>query len=147
MSDDTTVYKPFKKFIWGAVLLLYFSAVSCLMITCYFLPAVPFLDKSQSLWTNRRIYCQVSQSNPLPTFKWQHQHGPCLNFNPECNPDKSRWSDLPASFVVSPPSDDATRKSTVAIPKDTQSGFFRCKATNREVSAENVMKFFVSGEL
>ncbi|PFX14424.1 Fibroblast growth factor receptor 1 [Stylophora pistillata] len=106
---------------------------------------VPFLDKSHSLWTNRRIYCQVSRSNPLPTFKWQYQRDPCLNFNPECKPDKSRWSDLPASFAVSPPSDDATRRSTVAIPKDTESGFFRCKATNREGSAENVMKFFVSG--
>ncbi|RMX55640.1 hypothetical protein pdam_00001669 [Pocillopora damicornis] len=106
---------------------------------------VPTLDKSKSFWTSRRIYCEISQSNPLPTFKWQHQNGPCLNFNPECYPDNSNWKDLPTSFVISPPSGDATYRSTVDIPLDTPSGFLRCLAANTGGSDENMMRFFASG--
>lgn len=109
--------------------------------------AVPTLDKSKSFWTSRRIYCEISQSNPLPTFKWQHQNGLCLNFNPECYPDNSNWKDLPASFVISPPSGDATDRSTVDIPLDTPSGFLRCLAANTGGSDGNMMRFFASGEL
>ena len=112
-----------------------------------FSSAVPSLDKSKSFWTSREIYCKISQSNPLPTFKWQHQNGRCLNSNPECYPDNNRWEDLPASFVISPPSGVATKRSTVGIPRDTRSGFLRCVATNTGGSAENMMRFFASGEL
>ena len=102
--------------------------------------------KSESFWTTNRVYCQVSRSNPLPVFKWQYQNGPCLNINPECNPDSSKWKDVPSGFVISPPGDVPTARSTVDVPKDLPSGFLRCKATNTRGSDENVMRVFVSGE-
>ena len=90
-----------------------------------------------------KIYCQVSRTNPLPTFKWQHQGWLCI----ECKPDKNLWRDINENFDTSPSVDMPTAKSTLIIPKDAQSGFFRCVATNARGSDYNVLKFSARGEL
>ncbi|KAJ7377511.1 hypothetical protein OS493_028494 [Desmophyllum pertusum] len=103
---------------------------------------VPTLDKSKPFWMTNKIYCQVSRTNPLPTFKWQHQGWLCI----ECKPDKNRWRDINENFDTSPSVDMPTAKSTLIIPKDAQSGFFRCVATNARGSDYNVLKFSARGD-
>ena len=96
------------------------------------------------------MYCQASRTNPLPKITWQHQTGLCLNINPECKSDNTKWRDITssASFVISPGDDVATTKSTLTIPRDAPSAFFRCIARNvRGTRVGSTMSFFASGEL
>ncbi|KAL9972277.1 hypothetical protein ACROYT_G018560 [Oculina patagonica] len=109
---------------------------------------LPKFDKTKSFWITNQIYCQVSETNPLPKITWQHQTGLCLNINPECKPDDNRWRDITksANFVISPGVDVATAKSTLTMPKDAPSAFFRCLARNaRGSSVNSAMSFFASG--
>ncbi|XP_078371749.1 fibroblast growth factor receptor 4-like [Oculina patagonica] len=110
--------------------------------------SLPKFDKTKSFWITNQIYCQVSETNPLPKITWQHQTGLCLNINPECKPDDNRWRDITSSanFVISPGVDVATAKSTLTMPKDAPSAFFRCLARNaRGSSVNSAMSFFASG--
>ena len=111
--------------------------------------ALPSLDKVKSLWIRNEISCQVKRSNPLPKISWQHQNGLCLIHNPKCLPDSSKWQDISSSanMVISPGIDVATVKSTLKIPKDYQSAFFRCVARNVRGADSHMMSFFSSGEL
>ena len=111
--------------------------------------ALPILDKVKSFWITNEISCQVNRSNPLPKILWQHQNGLCLINNPECLPDSSSWQDISsgADIVISPVIEVATMKSTLKIPKDYQSAFFRCEARNERGADFHVMSFFSSGGL
>lgn len=64
-------------------------------------------------------------------------------------PDSGSWQDISSSanFVITPGIDIATLKSTLKIPKDAQSAFFRCEARNVRGVDFHVMSFFSSGEL
>ena len=64
-------------------------------------------------------------------------------------PDSNNWQDISSSadIVISPGVDVATVKSTLKIPKDAQSAFFKCVATNVRGVDFHVMTFFSSGEL
>lgn len=91
----------------------------------------------------------MNRTNPLPKISWQHQTGHCLNINPKCVPDSSSWKDISSSanVVISPGIDVPTVKSTLKIPKDAQSTFFKCAARNERGVDFHVMSFFSSGEL
>ena len=52
-----------------------------------------------------------------------------------------------ADIVISPGIEVATMKSTLKIPKDYQSAFFRCEARNERGADFHVMSFFSSGGL
>ena len=69
--------------------------------------------------------------------------------NPKCTPDSSNWEDIStsANIFISPGVDVATVKSTLRIPKDAPSAFFKCVATNVRGVDVHVMSFFSSGEL
>ena len=94
---------------------------------------------------NHKIHCKVTRSSPLATFRWQYQNGPCLNFDRDCKPSNAKWQDI--TFDVSPAAGVATAKSTVTIPQDVGSGFFRCIATNVLGSDDHYLRFFAIGEL
>ena len=122
------------------------TVTSFLFSMCWSL-ASPILDKSnQFFWLSNEVYCRVTQSNPLPKFKWQYQSGLCLNINRECKPSSGKWKDITVNFDVSPPVDIATKKSTLKIPQDSQSGFYRCVATNVVGSDDFSVSFFATGE-
>ncbi|KAL9972287.1 hypothetical protein ACROYT_G018570 [Oculina patagonica] len=110
---------------------------------------LPKFDKTKSLWITNQIFCQVNETNPLPKITWQHQTGLCLNINPECKPDDNRWRDITSSanFVISPGVDVATAKSTLTMPENAPSAFFRCVARNaRGTSVNSAISFFASAK-
>ena len=105
--------------------------------------------ESKTIWVSphrQKVFCKVIRTNPLPTFNWQYQSGWCLNINPECKPPSAKWENITEKFVVSPPVDVATVKSTLNIPENMQSAFFRCVATNVRGSDDYLMRFFSSGK-
>lgn len=107
-----------------------------------FLPAPPTLAKIREIWYSTTVIdCKVSQTNPLPTFRWQYQSGLCLNENRECKPSDSKWQDVSVSFSVSPAVNVTTGVSKLTFPENLQSAFFRCAATNAMGSDDYVMRF------
>lgn len=82
-------------------------------------------------------------------MSWQRHEDECLFQNPKCTPDSRSWEDISSSanIVISPDVDVATDKSTLKIPKDARSAFFKCVATNVRGVDFHVMSFFSSGEL
>ena len=64
-------------------------------------------------------------------------------------PDSNSWQDISSSadIVISHSVDVTTVKSTLKIPKDARSAFFKCVATNVRGFDFHVMSFFSSGEL
>lgn len=109
---------------------------------------LPTLDKVKSFWITNELSCQVTRSNPLPKISWQRQDDLlCLSHNPKCKPDSSSWQDISgsANIVIYPGVDVATTKSTLKIPKDALSAFFKCVATNVRGVDFHVMSFFSSG--
>lgn len=70
-----------------------------------------------------------------------------MNFNLECYLDNSNWKDFFISFVIFLFSGDVIDRSIVDISLDISLGFLRCLVVNIGGSDENMMRFFVSGEL
>lgn len=153
-SDSLSQYMSLSCYDMACKLELSARQISCKSIMWYqsifiWPTALPILDKVKDFWIRNEISCQVNRSNPLPKISWKHQNGLCLINNPQCLPDSSSWQDTSstADIIISPVIEVATKKSTLKIPKDYQSSFFRCEARNERGADFHVMSFFSSGEL
>eukprot|EP00111_Clytia_hemisphaerica_P018542 TCONS_00054849-protein len=86
---------------------------------------------------DRELLCELSEGNPLPTFKWEQQAHSCTT--DDCDPLDDQWKPVSQQY---PPASTTTKESSTIATATTATFFYRCSITNNAGSDQHVITVY-----